>query len=125
MRIREVIATVDSLKANQYPASQKIRWLSDCDSNIWKSIIETHEKVPGIPDAFYGYTPDDGESMLLAPAPHDILYRHYLEMMIDFYNKDINSYQNTSRLYNSAYTEFAAWYNRNYMPRQSVTHFTL
>jgi len=126
MRIDEVIAAVDALKPNQYTGAQKIKWLSECDSNVWQKIIQTHEKVEGMPEVFYGYDPErDRESRLLAPAPHDILYRYYLEMMIDFYNKDVNSYQNTSRLYNSAYAEFAAWYNRNYMPRQSVTHFTL
>lgn len=126
MTIAEVIRAVDGLKANHFSSAQKVGWLSECDSNIWKSIIETHEKAAGMPEVFYGYTADkDMGSKLLVPAPHDVLYRYYLEMTIDLYNKDINSYQNTSRLYNSAYQEFASWYNKNYMPRQTVTHFTL
>lgn len=124
MRISEVIATVDALKANQYTGAQKVRWLSDCDSNIWKNIIETHEKVQGMPEAFYGYDPEkDMESRLLVPAPHDILYKYYIEMMIDFYNKEINSYNNSSALFNRASAEFAAWYNRTYMPRSDADHF--
>ena len=126
MTIAEVIRAVDGLKANHFSGAQKVGWLSECDSNIWKNIIETHEKVEVMPDVFYGYTEDkDMGSKLLVPAPHDVIYRYYLEMMIDLYNKDINSYQNTSRLYNSAYQEYASWYNKNYMPRQTVTHFIL
>ena len=126
MRIDEVIAAVDALKPNQYTGAQKIKWLSECDSNVWQKIIQTHEKVEGMPEVFYGYDPErDMESRLLAPAPHDILYRYYLEMMIDLYNKDINSYKNASTYYNNAYQEYASWYNKNYMPRQTVTHFIL
>lgn len=124
MRIDEVIAAVDSLKPNQYTGAQKIRWLSDCDSNIWHNVIQTHERVEGMPECFYGYDPEkDMESRLLAPAPHDILYRYYLEMMIDFYNKEINAYNNSSAIYNNAYREFAAYWNREYLPRAAADHF--
>ena len=124
MKIADVIGSVDSLKPNQYTGAQKVRWLSECDSHIWKNIIETHEKVEGMPDVFYGYDPDkDMESRLLVPAPHDILYRYYLEMQIDFYNKEINAYNNSAAIYNRAAAEFAAWYNRTYMPRAYADHF--
>ena len=126
MRIADAIRAVDNLKANQYSAAQKVQWLSECDGNIWRYIISTHETAPGMPDTFSGYDPaKDMDRELLAPAPHDILYRHLLEMQIDLYNKDLNSYHNTSRLYNTAYAEFASWYNRTYMPRQYATHFIL
>ena len=124
MRIDEVIAAVDALKPNQYTGAQKIKWLSECDSNVWQKIIQTHEKVEGMPEVFYGYDPErDMESRLLAPAPHDILYRYYLEMMIDFYNKEINAYNNSSAMYNRAFAEFANWYNIEYMPRAHADHF--
>jgi hypothetical protein len=124
MVISEVIATVDALKPNQYTGAQKVRWLSDCDSNIHKNIIQTHERVEGMPEVFYGYDAEkDMESRLIVPAPHDILYRYYLEMMIDFYNKEINAYNNSSAIYNRAYQEFAAWYNREYLPRAYADHF--
>ena len=126
MKIGEVIKLVNGLKPNQYTDEQKIAWLSECDSAIWKNIISTHEKVSGMPETFYGYTADiNRDTELLAPAPHDVIYRYLLEMNIDLYNKEVNNYNNTSRLYNNAYSEFAAWWNRTYMPLSRVDHFTL
>lgn len=126
MRIRDVIAMVDGLKPNQYTGAQKVRWLSDCDSAIWHSIIEIHEKDAGMPDRFDGYDPDeDMETALLAPPPYDVLYRHYLEMQIDLYNKELNAYNNSARLYNTAYLAFESYYNKRHMPAGRATHFIL
>ena len=121
--IRETIAKVDALKANRIPSAEKVKWLSQCDSAIFNEIIATHE---GAPANFGGYDEDtDLETELLAPAPHDELYRHYLEMQIDLVNMELAKYNNASALYNAAYQGFAAWYNRNHKPRSAVTHFKL
>lgn len=126
MTLREVINMVNALKPNQYTDAQKVQWLSECDSTIFREIIDTHERPEGMPEVFLGYDPDrDMDRKLLAPAPHDMLYRYYLEAQIDLYNKELNNYNNTSRTYNVAYAAFAAWYNTTYMPRRYATHYRL
>ena len=124
--IREAIAMVDKLKANRVPEGEKIKWLSQCDSNIFLSVIGTHEPGEGTPTEFHGYTEDtDIDTVLLAPPPYDELYKHYLEMQIDLTNMELAKYNNSSALYNSAYQNYAAWYNRTHMPKTSATHFKL
>lgn len=122
MTLKEAIAIVDGLKANQYSSAQKIKWLNECDYGIFTSIISKHE---GAPDAHVPYSDDDLNRELLVKAPHDVLYRHYLEMQIDLYNKELTNYNNSARLYNTALSEFSNWYTRNHMPCQRATHFKL
>lgn len=125
MTLGEAIRLVDTLKPNQYSEAQKVAWLSECDAGIWKNIIDTHEHGPETPEQFRGYTTDDMGATLLAAAPHDLMYRYYLEMQIDLYNKEISNYNNTANIYNRAYADFASWYNREHMPRAVATHFRL
>lgn len=125
MTLKEVITLVDTLKPNQYGEAQKVAWLSECDAGVWKNIIDTHERDGSMPEKFTGYTTGDMGATLLAAAPHDLMYRYYLEMQIDLYNKEISNYNNTASIYNRAYADFAAWYNREHMPKANATHFRL
>lgn len=125
MTLRDVIATVDALKPNQYKEAQKIRWLSECDANIYRTIVEVHELPEGMPATYDGYTEADLDKNLIAAPPYDILYKHYLERMIDLYNKELTSYNNTNVLYNTALNAFANWYTNTHMPRSRATHFKL
>lgn len=124
--ISEILAKVDTLKVNRVPSADKIGWLSQCDSAIFENIIKTHEPDANTPETFPGYDADTStDTELLAPAPHDELYRHYLEMQIDLVNMELAKYNNASALYNSAYQGFASWYNRTHKPLSTVTHFKL
>lgn len=125
MTIREVITKVDGLKANQISGAQKVKWLSECDSTIFHNVISTHVNDGDMPVTFGGYTDKDMDTELLVKAPHDIVYGHYLEMQIDLYNKELANYNNTSRLYNMAMTEYSNWYTRTHMPIGRATHFKL
>lgn len=126
MTLRDAIQMVNGLKPNQYTDTQKVQWLSECDSTIYIEIIDTHELPPGMPESFTGYNPEtDMDRPLLATAPHDMLYRYYLEAQIDLYNKELDKYNNSSALYNNAYASYAAWYNRTHMPRSYATYFKL
>lgn len=125
MTLREAITAVDQLKPNQYKEAQKIRWLSECDSNIYRTIVETHDLPAGMPETFEGYTEANLDDNLIAKAPYDILYKHYLERMIDLYNKETTNYNNSNILYNTALNAYANWYTNNHMPRGRATHFKL
>lgn len=125
MTLRQVIELVDKLKPNQYSRAQKVAWLSECDAAIWKNIIANHERDEGMPEQYVGYTTDNLDAQLLAAAPHDLIYRYYLEMQIDLYNKEVGNYNNTATIYNRGYADYAAWYNRTHMPRMHATHYKL
>jgi hypothetical protein len=60
---------------------------------------------------------------MIAPNPYDRLYLYYLMMQVDLHNQELDKYNNSVRLFNEAFSNFAAFWNRAYMPAQNVTHF--
>ena len=74
MTIDEAVAQCDRVKPNQYPKSEKIRWLSQLDGTIQKEILDYYEA-----GEFAGYGEDTpGETELLAPEPYTGIYEAYL-----------------------------------------------
>ena len=115
MTIGEVIDLVDRLKPNGFTTSEKIKWLSDLDATIWSEIYQTHMDLPET--GWEAYNDDtDQDTVLLAYAPYDPVYRWYLEAQIDLYNMELDKYNNSSALFNSAYRAFGNAYNREHMP---------
>ena len=133
MKLLEAISLVDAYKPNRFTTEQKKRWLSNVDSGIFKDIIGTHEPDENTPTRFIPYhegqgTPEDPFNPdLLAPEPYDIMYRYALEAQIDLGNMELAKYNNSSNLFNTAYAQYAAWYNRTHMPITKVgaDHFIL
>lgn len=118
MTISEVLEFVDELKPNQYLDAEKINWLSKLDHTIFSEIISTHEN-PSI-TSFDGYDEDvDRDTVLLAPAPYDSMYSHYIESQIDLYNAEYTRYNNSASVFNADYASFSKWYRRNHMPLAS------
>ena len=116
MYIAEAIETVDRFKPNAYSREEKVKWLSDVESQIYREIILTHE---GDFPEFKGY--DEGTDIknteLTAPSPYDELYIHALKRQIDLNNEEFILYNNDCRLFNSVYTEFYDWYNREHQAK--------
>lgn len=117
MTIQKALDLIDELKPSQVEEDQKIAWLSQLDERIFREILCAHEKDPGMPEEFTGYTPaTDRETELLAPAPYDEIYRFYLEMQIDLANMEIDKYNNSMLLYNNAWNELARMWRKSHMP---------
>lgn len=115
MKISEAINRIDTLKFNTYTQSEKVAWLSTIDGTIKREVIDTHEGGEDI--VFEGYTDDTPlETELLAPAPYDDLYIKWLEAQIDYANAEYGKYNNSKMAFNTAYTAYESWYNRNHMP---------
>lgn len=114
MRVDELLAKVMELKPNQYEYNILIDWLSALEGKIVKEIFETHEQEE--PVEFHGYTESDMNAELLVIDPYADLYKYYLFAMIDFNNGETDRYANSMIMFNNAYAEYRAWYNRTHMP---------
>ena len=115
MTISDAITRIDALKFNTYTELEKTAWLSTIDGMIKREIIDTHEDGDSV--VFEGY--DENTSLdteLLVPAPYDDLYIKWLEAQIDYTNGEYGKYNNSKMAYNTAYTAFESWYNRQHMP---------
>lgn len=122
MTIMGALDHIDKIKPNTYSQSEKIRWLSELDGTVKTAIIDTHEGGENM--HFGGYTEETSlTTELLVPFPHDILYIHYLAMQIDYANAEYAKYENSHALYNTAFTDFARYYNRTHMPKGTKLKF--
>lgn len=117
MTISEALAKVNQLKPNVFGQVEKIGWLSTCEWNIKREIIDTHEGYETVD--YTGYdenTPPD--TRMIASAPYDELYIRWLEAQIDYANGEIGKYNNSMSLYNEAVSSFRNYYNRVHKPLQ-------
>lgn len=114
MKIIDAIALCDDLKPNSYAYEHKIAWLSKLDMMIQHSIIDVHDGGDG---ECRGYDADtDERTELLAPAPFDAMYLHWLKAQIDIENGDYAKYNADIALFNAEYAAFESDYHRNHAP---------
>lgn len=118
MTIGEAISAVQSIKATPLPRAQLVRWLDEVDRTVMRELVYTH--CCGTDLQFDGYDPgaDTGTDsvLLLVPAPYDRMYVYFLCAQIDKHNQEFDLYQNNAALYNLAWNDYAAYYNRQIMP---------
>lgn len=115
MKIIEAINNIDAVKPNNYTQDEKVKWLCRLDWSIKREIVDTHEGGEAV--VYVGY--DDStplETELLAPPPYDEVYLKWLEAQIDYANGEYGKFNNSITMYNTAYTAFEKWYNRNHVP---------
>jgi hypothetical protein len=122
LKILEAISKVDALKPNTYTPEDKVDWLSNLDARVKSQIIDTHEGAEAV--TFTGYDDNtDPQTELLVPAPYDEMYLRWLEAMIDYYNRDDDSFNNDIILFNNAYDGYKKHYTRNHMPLSHGSKF--
>lgn len=115
MTVMEIINHLDAIKPNSYSQVEKIKWLNQVEWIIKKEIVDTHEGADHHP--FDGYNPTSSLSTeVIAPAPYDKLYVHWIESQIDYTNGEYPKYNNSITMFNASYDAFAKWYNREHMP---------
>lgn len=114
MTINELLTEIDEIKPNAYDDSIKIRWVSVLEGKIVNDIILTH-KLSEVVD-FNGYTINDMDTELLVPDTYADVYKYYVFAMIDSSNGENNHYANDMMLFNTAWNEFANYYNRTNEP---------
>ena len=118
MLIRECIDIVDGMKPNQYGVEDKVRWLSFLDRIIINDVLKTHEDYDEKYDLFEGYSTNNLGIRMIAEAPYDQMYIEFLKMKIDEENGETARYNNTATMFNSYFSTYRKWYNKNHMPLQ-------
>ncbi len=111
MTVCEAITLTDGLVHNTYTRAEKLGWLQTLEGLIVTGILANRQGMeePEVPN-FNQDTP--GETPLLAPAPFDQVYLHYLAAQIHCCNGELERYNNAIALYQAAYDAFRNDYNR-------------
>lgn len=120
MKVMDIIDRVDMLEPNQYPAEQKIRWLSALDGKIFEEIICTHDDP--VIESFVRYETGREELIIGEPYGEDIYY-NYLQMKIAAENSEANRYNRRASMFASLYQEWVNYYNRTHLPRRTGMQF--
>ena len=68
---------------------------------------------------FNGYTNEDEQAELLVGEPYDSMYVHWLAAMIDWNNREYDSYNNENAMFEAEYGAFRNAFNRTHMPKQT------
>ena len=68
---------------------------------------------------FFGFYLTDAAE-LLAPAPYDGLYRHYVEAQIHYANGELERYNNAMALWNNGLMTLRDYWCREHLPRRQV-----
>lgn len=72
--------------------------------------------------AFNGYDDNtDGETVLLVPSMFKDIYIYWIEKNVDIINREMGSANNAIALFQSAYDDYYAFYNRNNQTTQKKT----
>lgn len=122
MTIRDAINRLDALIFNTYTTDDKILWLSRLDAAVKEQIIDTHEGGELVP--YIGYTPlTPDTTVLLVPEPYSDVYLRWMEAQIHYHNGENDRYNSAIILYNTAFENYAGYYNRTHMPRAKRNRF--
>lgn len=123
MTLREIIERVDRLKPNQYEEADKVAWVNELEGKLIEEVFgRAVDSDVYVPTDFDGYEWNmDADKVLLVPNQFCDIYVKYLFAQIDFHNAEYTRYNNSTMMFNTVYDEFAAYWRRNHMPRQSAS----
>ncbi len=109
MTVRQLLSYVDDVKPNAFTDAQKLLWLNELEARLQRDVFLSGE-------VWQYRLPEDEDTTPLLSPPHDALYRHWLEAMIDYENGEYGKYQNTMQMFNAQWASFAAWFAETYRP---------
>lgn len=115
MKLAKLIAQIHTLRPSQYDEVQLTDWVNEIEGQVMdevygKSMFDEHEFTPY--DIAY-----DAEKELLIPDEHTDVYLHYLAAKIDYWNGEIDRYNNSASMFAASWSSFANKYRRNHKPR--------
>lgn len=115
MTVQQAIERANEMRmGNSSTDEMKIRWLSELDGMIYNDVIRKHKGNESkiMPE----YSTDNTNAELIVEAPYDVLYVYYLMAQIDLAASEINKYNASVQLYNSALSNYKNYYRRNHRP---------
>lgn len=97
-----VTAYIDRVKPNVYTDEDKFNWISTLEGLVAREVMG--EEGPE-----YEF-PKDVDTELMVPSPFDDIYQMYVGAMIDFHNREYDSYNNMTAMFQERYDQYKAWY---------------
>lgn len=135
MKIRELLDYIDDVRPNAFTEAQKLVWINELEARIQRDVLLSAElwqyELPrscddpiegsctiesGTGARCTGRRIMDEDKELILDPPHDAIYRHWMEAMIDYENGEYSKYQNSMQMFNAQWSSFVAWFAETYRP---------
>ena len=120
MTVEQAILAANRMRPNNpFDVEDKWRWLAECDALIRSQVVVrscTGDYENQGADRAAEFDELEETTELLAAAPYDALYPHYLCGQMDAALGEADRAANELAQYNSLLSGFAAWMRRTYMP---------
>lgn len=114
--LKEIIDRIDKDKVNDYDNEQKTRWINEINKGIWHRFYEGREGYETYDDLNYDR---DKDRELLCDSEYDCLFDYYVYSKIDYFNNEINNFNNSGALFQNKYDEFVRYMIRSgYLQKQ-------
>lgn len=125
MTLQEAISLVDEMKPNMMQEETKKRFISEAEGMVHEQIIMKHEHEEDQKERPVYDDSTDGATVLLVPAPYDMLYVYYLMSKIDQMNQEEDKEYNNRVRFENLWTDYSAAYHREHMPIQPARYYEL
>lgn len=110
MTAARVLEQVDTLLPNQYTRAEKLRWLSQAEGFVLREVFCRSDALE----------PLEEDTALVAEAPYDELYRHYVEAQIHYCNGEMTRYNNAATCWNNGLLTYRDYVCRTGAPREGA-----
>lgn len=115
MTINEAISRAEELKPSTYPHNMLVNWLGMLDDAASDFMALYHKNDGETETEYQGYNDEtDPETVLLIPHPYDEIYIYWLFSKIDFFNEEYEKFNNSNAMYESVWSDFQRYYNRDH-----------
>ena len=109
MTIKELIDYVGEIRPNSYGNQTKMVWINEIEGAVQTEIMGIY------PADLMSYDAQtDLDTELLVKAPHAKLYAWYVVAMMDLISMGDAAYENSYRIFNKFWDEYARWYLRTH-----------
>lgn len=125
MTINEAITLADQLKPNMMKTAVKVRFLNEIENKVHREILmkHVHTEEEAI-QPHYDNDTDQG-TVMLVPAPYDMLYVYWIMAKIDELNQEEEKFNNDWARMKNEWDNFSDYYTQGHMPLTAKTHFLL
>ena len=109
MTIKELFDYVNEIRPNSYGNQTKLVWVNEIEGAVQTEIMGI------LPANVINYKDNvDLDTMLLVGAPHAKLYAWYMIAMIDLVTMGSGAFENSQKVFQKFWDEYARWYLRTH-----------
>ena len=109
MTITEAITKANAIRPNKMPDEQKYDAVMKLEGQV-AELMAQEQPIRNYPDG--------KANTLLMPYPNDNIYVLYLAAIIDYYNQELDKYQNDSVIFEEAKQKAFSKYRRENVPNE-------